>query len=151
MNALVPTDEAVPTTTFNPAFSEIFAAAILLTSSVLSVVTSILTKVSAETETTPFTGEIERVAGPGHKAFAASSVAAVLMVPLGQVIVTVMGAGGVLLPPPPHATSTKVIKATTHMLKMFLFMMPVFGVEVQFVDPSVLLMRLERGLGSERC
>ena len=80
-----------------------------LGSSRLSVSTLTPAKMSGDTALSPLVGEIDKSFGTGQAALARSSAAAVALVPLGQVTVTVIG-GGVVVepvvgpdPPPPQA------------------------------------------------
>ncbi len=91
LNAFDPTADTVPLIEFRPALSATFGDVRLLISSVLSVVTSILVNTSTETDAVLFTGEISSIVGDAHCVFAKSSVTAVLLAPLGHVMVTVVG------------------------------------------------------------
>ena len=103
LNAFIPTTDTVPATAFRPAFSVIVAVVMLVASSVLSATPSIEVNASTKTAVEPLAGEIDSIVGAEQDVFAKSSVAAVLMTPLGHVIVTVIGGWLVVPPPPPHA------------------------------------------------
>lgn len=102
LNPLVSVAETVPAmVVVVPTLSVTVVFVRLLASSVLSVTTAIPVKESGDAVLSPSAGVTDTILGPGHAVLAASVVAAVELVPLGQVTVTVVGVGGGVDPPPP--------------------------------------------------